>query len=125
MDFLLRLPFFARFFRPPAEDSRQAARERLRAALVGDRSTVAPGLMKCLQTDLQEVFERYMDIDTAALELQLRDLEGMMTFSARVPVTRIHRQAHLPDAALKEEQERKMLLRRQRRRRVRVRSSEG
>lgn len=104
MEFLLRIPLLHRLFggAPTADDSRAAARARLKNALVGDRCTVAPGMSDAMQAELTTVLARYMDIDPTSLKLAMENTDGGMTWTAAVRVTRVHRQAHLPEAALRE-----------------------
>lgn len=101
MDFLLRFNFLYRLL-GPKDDSRAAARERLRSALVGDRSKVAGGFMDSLREEVNQVLGRYMEFDGDKAEFALRENDGQMTFTARVPIKRVHRQAHLPKEALEE-----------------------
>ncbi|MCA9791836.1 MAG: cell division topological specificity factor MinE [Candidatus Eremiobacteraeota bacterium] len=101
---LLRVPFFYRLF-GPKDNSSSAARDRLKQALVGDRSTVAPALMECVQKDMEDVLKRYMVFREEQVEFRLREQDGEMLLSARVPVVRIHRQAQLPEEALRESKE--------------------
>jgi cell division topological specificity factor len=104
MEFLMRIPFFHRFLggARPREDSREAAKDRLRNALVGDRSTVAPGLIQSLEGEMLSMLGRYMDVDRSGLKLCLADRDGGMRLTASAPILRIHRQASLPPEALQE-----------------------
>jgi cell division topological specificity factor len=99
---LMKLPLFHRLF-GPKEDSRNAARERLKTALVSDRQTVAPQLMNCLQKDIEECTARYLraDIDTSVYKIVKKD--GRMTLKVEIPILHINRQRDLPEEALKEE----------------------
>ncbi len=127
---LLRVPFFYRLF-GPKDQSSGAARDRLKQALVSDRSTVAPALMNCIQKDVEEILERYLEYKQEGVEFLLRERDGEMFLSARVPVVKIHRQAKLPQEALKEEEpprpseELRLKRRRLRKRRKRNRNSQG
>ena len=104
MEFLMKIGFLQRLMGQPKQDnSRSAARERLQNALVGDRSSVAPSLLRSLELELLPILRRYMDVDKSNLKLALADKDGEMRFSASVPVLRIHRQAQLPEQALQEE----------------------
>ena len=104
MELLMRIPFFHRFFggSRPQDDSRAAAKDRLRNALVGDRSTVAPGLIQSLEGEMLSMLGRYMDVDRSGLKLCLADRDGGMSLTATAPILRIHRQASLPAEALRE-----------------------
>jgi cell division topological specificity factor MinE len=100
MEFLLNLGFWQRWFGPKRDDSRQAARDRLRGALVGDRSSVAPNLLPAMESDLEAVLARYFDFEKRQMKLALGEREGTMHFSVQLPVHQVHRQARLPKEAL-------------------------
>lgn len=101
---LMRVPVLRGWF-APKEDSRGAARDRLKSALVGDRQTVAPQLMTCLQKDIEECMARYLRADKEHSIYKIVDKNGKMTLSVEVPVLHILRQGSLPEDALKEELE--------------------
>jgi cell division topological specificity factor len=97
----MRIPLLQRLFGGrPKDVSRDAARQRLKNALVGDRCSVAPGLSESMRRDLLEVLGRYMEIDAASLDVRLDSRDEQMHWSAGVKVVRVHRQAHLPEQAL-------------------------
>lgn len=109
MEFLLRLPLLGWLFGGNKEKdvSREAARNRLKSALVGDRCSVAPGMSESIRKEMLEVLSRYMDVDSQTLQLRLQpDGEGMR-WSADIQVVRVHRQAHLPEQALLDPAQRK------------------
>lgn len=84
----------------PKEDTRSAARDRLRLVLVSDRATVAPHLMESLRNDLIEVISRYMEIDVRAMQMGLERHEGAMALAANIPVRSVHRSsAEMPAVA--------------------------
>ena len=99
---LMKVPIFYRLF-GPKEDSRNAARERLKTALIGDRKTVAPQLMNCLQKDIEECTARYLRADTEHCIYKIVDKDGKMTLKVEIPILQINRQRDLPAEALKEE----------------------
>lgn len=99
---LMRLPLFHRLF-GEQDDSRSAARNRLKSALVGDRQTVAPKFMPCLQKDMEEAMSRYLRADKEAASYKITDRNGKMTLSVEVPILCVLRQNVLPEDALKEE----------------------
>lgn len=98
---LMKMPLFHRWF-APKEDSRNAARDRLKSALVGDRQTVAPQLMNCLQRDIEECMSRYLRADKDASVYKMVDRNGKMTLQVEVPVLHILRQGSLPEETMKE-----------------------
>ncbi len=83
--------FFNRIFGGTREDTRSAARDRLRLVLVSDRATVAPHLMESLRNELIEVISRYMEIDTRSMQMGLERHEGAMALAANIPVRSVHR----------------------------------
>mgnify|MGYP001174230224 CR=1 FL=1 len=99
---LMKMPLFHRLF-GVKEDSRNAAKERLKSALVGDRQTVAPQLMSCLQKDIEECTSRYIRADKDAAVYKIIDKDGKMTLKVEIPILHINRQKHLPEEALREE----------------------
>jgi len=99
---LMKMPIFHRLF-GAKEDSRNAARERLKTALVGDRRTVAPQLMSCLQKDIEECTARYLRADKEEAVYKIVDKDGKMTLKVEIPILHINRQRELPADALKEE----------------------
>ena len=101
---LMKVPIFHRLF-GPKEDSRNAARERLKTALVGDRQTVAPQLMTCLQKDIEECTAKYLRADKESAVYKIVDKDGKMTLKMEIPILRINRQKDLPEEALREERE--------------------
>ena len=99
---LMKVPLFHRMF-GAKEDSRNAARERLKTALVSDRKTVAPQLMSCLQKDIEECAARYLRADKDGSVYKIVDKDGKMTLKVEIPIVHINRQRDLPEEALKEE----------------------
>lgn len=104
MEFLMRIPLMHWLFgrRTTVDESRHAARARLKNALVGDRSSVAPSFSQALQKELLEVLTRYMEVDGSTLEVKLETTGETMHWTAGVQVARVHRQAHLPTEAMAE-----------------------
>ncbi|MFN8606632.1 MAG: cell division topological specificity factor MinE [Vulcanimicrobiota bacterium] len=102
MEFLLRLPLLGWLFGGSKEKdvSREAARNRLKSALVGDRCSVAPGMSESIRKEVLDVLSRYMDVDSQTLQLRLQPDGENMRWSADIQVIRVHRQAHLPEQAL-------------------------
>lgn len=109
MEFLLRVPFLGWIFGGPKtkDESRDAARNRLKSALVGDRCSVAPGMSESIRKEVLDVLSRYMDVDSQSLHLRLQPDGEAMRWSADIQVVRVHRQAHLPEQALVDPGQRK------------------
>ncbi len=101
---LMKMPVLRGWF-APKEDSRGAARDRLKSALVGDRQTVAPQLMSCLQKDIEDCMSRYLRADKEHSVFKIVDKNGKMTLSVEVPVLHILRQGSLPEETMRDEVE--------------------
>jgi cell division topological specificity factor MinE len=97
----MKMPVLRGWF-APKEDSRSAARDRLKSALVGDRQTVAPQLMSCLRKDIEECTSRYLRADKEACVYKMVDKNGQMTLQVEIPVLHILRQGSLPEEAMKD-----------------------
>jgi cell division topological specificity factor len=95
--FILRLEkggfgvdFMNKFFKED-NSSKNVAVERLRLVLVHDRASVSLGLMESLKEDLIAVITKYMEIDEAAMEINLNSEERSAALIANIPVKRIKR----------------------------------
>ncbi|MGD8400404.1 MAG: cell division topological specificity factor MinE [Bacillota bacterium] len=85
------MDFISKFFKEDAPASKDVAVERLRLVLVHDRARVSEGLMESLKEDLIEVISKYMEIDDAAMEVNLDSSEHSAALVASIPVKRIRR----------------------------------
>ncbi|MCD5406890.1 MAG: cell division topological specificity factor MinE [Desulfotomaculum sp.] len=93
------LDFLNRIFRKDANSSsssKNVAKERLRLVLVHDRANVSPELINNLKTDLIAVISKYMEIDEAALEVNLDSNESQVALVANIPVKRMK---HVPKSS--------------------------
>jgi cell division topological specificity factor len=81
----------SKFFKED-NSSKNVAVERLRLVLVHDRASVSLGLMESLKEDLIEVITKYMEIDEAAMEINLNSGERSAALIANIPIKRIKRQ---------------------------------
>ena len=66
--------------------SRDIAKERLRLVLVHDRSSSSPELLNALKEDLIRGIREYMEIDEAALVVDLANEEDAVALIANIPV---------------------------------------
>ncbi len=101
MNILLRLPIFYRYF-GPKDESKNSARERLKAALVSDRNTVAPALLECIERDVKQALKAYLITTDEGANFCMKKLEGQMTLAITIPVEQVRRQSSLPEDALKD-----------------------
>lgn len=84
------MDFMNKFFKED-NSSKNVAVERLRLVLVHDRASVSLGLMESLKEDLITVITKYMEIDEAAMEINLNSEERSAALIANIPVKRIKR----------------------------------
>ena len=61
--------------------------------LVHDRASVAPQVWEALKIDLIRVISSYLDIDEAAMDLQLERENDSVALVANIPVRRVKRPA--------------------------------
>jgi cell division topological specificity factor len=80
------LEFITRIFGKDSSPSKNVAKERLRLVLVHDRTDISPQIMQALKTDLIQVISNYMEIDEAALEVNLDSSENQIALVANIPV---------------------------------------
>ena len=80
------LEFITRIFGKDSSPSKNVAKERLRLVLVHDRTDISPQIMQDLKTDLIKVISSYMDIDEAALEVNLDSNDNQIALVANIPV---------------------------------------
>lgn len=83
MDFLKK--FFSR------NASKNTAKKRLQLVLIQDRTDLSPEILEKLRKDLIEVIDRYMEIDTSNIEMDLDRENGSVALVANIPVISIKR----------------------------------
>ncbi|MDA8336826.1 MAG: cell division topological specificity factor MinE [Peptococcaceae bacterium] len=83
----------ARFFGRDT-GSKMAAKERLRLVLVHDRTNISPQLMEMLKQELVQVISNYVEIDEAALEVNLESSDHQVALVANIPVLMVKRSIH-------------------------------
>lgn len=82
------------FARPGAgrrRPSREVARERLRLVLFEDRAHLAAGLLPALRRDILEAVRHHLEVEEAALRLELRREADAVALCATIPVRRVAR----------------------------------
>lgn len=88
------LDFLAKFFGwDTPNSSKNVAKERLRLVLIHDRSSVSPEVMEALRSDLIQVISNYLEIDEAALEVNLNKEDNTVALVANIPVMGMKRKA--------------------------------
>lgn len=53
------------------KNSKDVAKERLKLVLIHDRANVSPQFLEMLKSEIIKVITNYMDVDEAALDIQL------------------------------------------------------
>ncbi len=77
----------------PAANSRDIAKQRLKAMLIQDRIQVSPGLMEELREALLSSVGKYLDVDRERTELSLEVGEKHSRLVATIPIKRVKRGA--------------------------------
>jgi cell division topological specificity factor len=91
------------------ENSKIAAKERLKLVLMQDRASVSPDFFEMMKKEIIEVIKKYIEIDEETLEVQLTrgfedGLEGPALY-ANIPIKSIKPVAKKPIEKKEEEQE--------------------
>jgi cell division topological specificity factor len=85
------LEFISRLFGKETASSKAVAKERLRLVLVHDRASISPVMLNRLREDIVKVISNYMEIDEAALEVNLCQDERDVALVANIPVIKMKR----------------------------------
>lgn len=71
--------------------SKDIASERLRLVLVHDRSVMSPDIIDKLKEDLIQVIQKYMDIDTEGLCVNIENEDASVALVANIPIKGMRR----------------------------------
>lgn len=78
--------------------SKEIAKERLRLVLVHDRASVrvggsnlSPQFLELLRNELIQVINRYLEIDSGGMEVNLRSEGGTVALVASIPIKAMRR----------------------------------
>lgn len=85
------LEFINRMLGRESASSKTVAKERLRLVLVHDRASISPAMLNKLKEDLIKVISNYMEIDEAALEVNLCQDDREVALVANIPVMKMKR----------------------------------
>ncbi|GEM_PF-542448 len=66
-----------------------AAKDRLRLVLMHDRTDIPATMMEAIRAEMIEVLTKYVDIDQAALEVQLEKEQGAIGLVLNIPIRRV------------------------------------
>lgn len=86
-EFLSKFEFLNKIFH--RDESRKAAKDRLRLVIIQDRASMAPQMLENIKEDLIAVFSKYMEIDIKSVEIGLERRDGTVALAANIPVLRI------------------------------------
>ena len=85
------LDFLLRFFGREPKPSKSVAKERLRMVLIHDRTGVSTKLLEELRGEIIKVLSKYLDIDTASLEMDLTQENDSVALVANIPILGVKR----------------------------------
>lgn len=71
------------------ETSKDTAKSRLKLVLMHDRATIPAPMLEQMRTELLAVLSKYVEIDQAALEMNLERSEGSIALLANIPILRV------------------------------------
>ena len=77
------------------ETSKDAAKKRLKFALVYDKLEVSDDILKDLQQDIIDVISRYFEIDTKSLKLNISRSDDMSALVFNTPILSARHRAPL------------------------------
>lgn len=72
-----------------AQGSKVAAKERLQLVLIHDRTSLSPQLMETLREEILQVISKYMEIETAGLEVAVNRTDKRVALVANIPIRRV------------------------------------
>lgn len=79
-----------------SETSKDAAKKRLKFALVYDKLEVSDDILKDLQNDIIDVISRYFEIDTKSLELNINKSDDISALVFNTPILAARRRVPSP-----------------------------
>lgn len=71
------------------EQSKNAAKDRLRLVLMHDRSDIPATMMEAIRTEMVLVLSKYVEIDQEALEVALEKEAGSIGLVLNIPIRRV------------------------------------
>ncbi len=77
------------------ETSRDTAKSRLKLVLMHDRAAIPAAVLDQMRAELMAVLSKYVEIDQAALEMNLERSEGSIALLANIPILGVR---HAPPA---------------------------
>lgn len=80
------------------EQSKNAAKDRLRLVLMHDRSDIPATMMEAIRTEMVLVLSKYVEIDQEALEVMLEKEAGSIGLVLNIPIRRVKSEAEASEA---------------------------
>lgn len=80
------------------EQSKNAAKDRLRLVLMHDRSDIPATMMEAIRTEMVQVLSKYVEIDQEALEVMLEKEAGSIGLVLNIPIRRVKSEAEAAEA---------------------------
>ena len=80
------------------EQSKNAAKDRLRLVLMHDRSDIPATMMEAIRTEMVQVLNKYVEIDQEALEVMLDKEAGSIGLVLNIPIRRVKSEAEAAEA---------------------------
>lgn len=92
-----------------SEQSKTAAKDRLRLVLMHDRTDIPATMMEAIRTEMVQVLSKYVEIDQEALEVMLEKEAGSIGLVLNIPIKRVKAESEAAEAlaAMAEVQEAK------------------
>lgn len=81
-----------------ADQSKNAAKDRLRLVLMHDRSDIPATMMEAIRTEMVQVLNKYVEIDQEALEVLLEKEAGSIGLVLNIPIRRVKSEAEAAEA---------------------------
>jgi cell division topological specificity factor len=80
------------------EQSKNAAKDRLRLVLMHDRSDIPATMMEAIRAEMVQVLNKYVEIDQEALEVMLEKEAGSIGLVLNIPIRRVKSEAEAAEA---------------------------
>ncbi len=100
-----------------ANNSKEAAKERLHLVLMQDRANVSADFLELMKQEIIEVIKKYIDVDEKEIDVRLTNKEnadgtnGAPALYANIPILNIKNEARKIDTKNKEEKQTETTLR--------------
>lgn len=84
------------------ETSKDTAKSRLKLVLMHDRAAIPAAMLEQMRSELLAVLSKYVEIDQAALEMNLERSEGSIALLANIPILGVRRGSETPEERVPE-----------------------